>query len=134
MTHKLNVGQNVTIMNGYQCYLKRMRELIPMEVRASHEFDFNLGIKLIRGAYMMEERSLAQQLGKESPVWDNMDQTQACYNMNMTHIIQNMSENDSLFVASHNTETCELAMDLTEAHELKEKNCVKFGQLKGFSD
>ena len=59
MTHKLNIGDNVTIMNGYQCYLKRMESLIPMEVRASKSFDYNLGIKLIRGAYMMEERGLA---------------------------------------------------------------------------
>ena len=87
MTHELNVGENVTIMNGYQCYLRRMRELIPMEVRASHEFDFNLGVKLIRGAYMMEERSLAQEQGKQSPVWDNIDQTHACYNQSMSHII-----------------------------------------------
>ena len=46
-------------MNGYQCYLKRMMNIIPMEVRASKEFEFNLGIKLIRGAYMNEERELA---------------------------------------------------------------------------
>ena len=45
-----------------------------------------------------------------------------------------MTEKDSLFVASHNTETCELAMELTEAHALKDSNSVKFGQLKGFSD
>lgn len=105
-----------------------------MEVRASQEFDFNLGIKLIRGAYMMEERSLAQQLGKESPVWDEIDQTHACYNQNMSHIIDNMTEKDSLFVASHNTDTCELAMRLTEANDLKDSSCVQFGQLKGFSD
>jgi len=47
-------------MNGYQCYLKRMANVIPMEVRASQEFDYNMGIKLIRGAYMNEERELAQ--------------------------------------------------------------------------
>ena len=39
-----------------------------------------------------------------------------------------------LFVASHNTETCDLAMELTSELELKEKNRVRFGQLKGFSD
>jgi len=59
MTHNLNKDGSVTIMNGYQCYLKRMKNVIPMEVRASKEFDFNLGIKLIRGAYMNEERELA---------------------------------------------------------------------------
>ena len=46
-------------MNGYQNYLKRMAKTIPMEVRASQEFNFNLGVKLIRGAYMNEERELA---------------------------------------------------------------------------
>ena len=80
MTHKLNVGSNVTIMNGYQCYLKRMQRVIPMEVRASQDFNYNLGIKLIRGAYMMEERGLALEQGLESPVWDEIDQTHACYN------------------------------------------------------
>ncbi len=37
-----------------------------------------------------------------------------------------------LFVASHNTDTCDMAMELTEEHSLKD--CVRFGQLKGFSD
>ena len=59
MTHELNRNGNVTIMNGYQCYLKRMEQAIPMQVRASQEFGFNLGVKLIRGAYMNEERELA---------------------------------------------------------------------------
>lgn len=59
MTQHLNTDGNVTIMNGYQCYLKRMEDVIPMEVRASSTYGFNLGIKLIRGAYMNEERQLA---------------------------------------------------------------------------
>jgi len=46
-------------MNGYQCYLKRMEDVIPMEVHASSTYGYNLGIKLIRGAYMNEERQLA---------------------------------------------------------------------------
>lgn len=32
MTHKLNRDDKVIIMNGYQCYLKRMASTIPMEV------------------------------------------------------------------------------------------------------
>jgi len=46
-------------MNGYQCYTTRTQELIPMEVEAAKQAGFNMGIKLIRGAYMMEERELA---------------------------------------------------------------------------
>ena len=52
----------------------------------------------------------------------------------MSHILREMTPADSLFVASHNSDTVELAMDLTEEMDLKDKNCVRFGQLKGFSD
>lgn len=121
-------------MNGYQCYLKRMRALIPMEVRASSTFGFNLGVKLIRGAYMNEERTLAAENGLESPVWDSIEDTHACYDDSMEHIIRHMSQQDMLFVASHNNETCDRGMRLTEELDLKSNNRVIFGQLKGFSD
>ena len=45
-----------------------------------------------------------------------------------------MKSVDKVFVASHNTDTCDLAMGLSEELELKELDCVRFGQLKGFSD
>ena len=102
MTHELNQGSKNIIMNGYQCYLKRMATTIPMEVRASKEAGYNIGIKLIRGAYMNEERALAEEQGHESPVWDTIEGTHNCYNGNMTHIIQEMTDTDMLFVASHN--------------------------------
>jgi len=132
MTHKLNVGGRALVMNGYQCYLKRMAKVIPMEVRASHEYDYSLGVKLIRGAYMNEEREIAAKAGLESPVWESLEETHACYNANMQHIIGKMRPKDLLLVASHNQNSCELAKDLAIKRDLV-KN-VRFGQLKGFSD
>jgi len=111
-----------------------MEKVIPMEVRSSKAFGYNLGIKLIRGAYMNEERELASAQGTESPVWDSLEETHKCYNTNLEHIIRSMKPVDKVFVASHNTDTCDLAMGLSEELELKELDCVRFGQLKGFSD
>eukprot|EP00352_Strombidinopsis_acuminata_P004592 CAMPEP_0176369450 /NCGR_PEP_ID=MMETSP0126-20121128/23296_1 /TAXON_ID=141414 ORGANISM="Strombidinopsis acuminatum, Strain SPMC142" /NCGR_SAMPLE_ID=MMETSP0126 /ASSEMBLY_ACC=CAM_ASM_000229 /LENGTH=71 /DNA_ID=CAMNT_0017728091 /DNA_START=1228 /DNA_END=1443 /DNA_ORIENTATION=- len=68
------------IMNGYQCYLKRMTKVIEKEVATANKLGYNLGIKLIRGAYMNEERDLAKKLDNESPVWDSIEDTHACYN------------------------------------------------------
>ena len=51
-------------MNGYQCYLKRMPRVVFQEVECSKALGYNLGIKLIRGAYMTEERDLAKEKGK----------------------------------------------------------------------
>ena len=70
--------------------MKRMADVIPMEVKASKAFGFNLGIKLIRGAYMNEERELAQSKGLESPVWDDIEATHKCYDDNVQTIITSM--------------------------------------------
>ena len=105
-----------------------------MEVRASDTLGFNLGIKLIRGAYMNEEREYAADNNLSSPVHDSIEDTHACYNANVEHIVKNMKQTDMLFVASHNTDSCDIAMRLTEQRGLKDSQRVIFGQLKGFSD
>ena len=111
-----------------------MANTIPMEVEASKKFGFNLGIKLIRGAYMMEEREIAGKKNTESPVWDDIDATHNCYNSNMEYLIRHMNNQDMLFVASHNNITCEKAIGLIEEYGFKESERVRFGQLRGFSD
>lgn len=59
LTHRFNRGDKTIIMNGFQQYLKRMVKQVPLEIDASKRLGFNLGVKLIRGAYMNEERRLA---------------------------------------------------------------------------
>ena len=39
-----------------------------------------------------------------------------------------------LFVASHNTGTCDKAIELIEEYGFRENERVRFGQLRGFSD
>ncbi len=77
-------------MNGYQCYLKRTTKIIELEVATARKLNYNLGIKLIRGAYMNEERQVAKEMGYESPVHDSIEETHACYNKCATHIIENL--------------------------------------------
>lgn len=101
--------------------------MLPLEVAAAKQYNYNLGIKLIRGAYMNEERELAKKGNYESPVWDTIEDTHKCYNQNMEHIIRNMTKNDMLFVASHNVETIELAKRIVLERDLKNANCVRFG-------
>lgn len=70
---------------------------------------YNLGIKLIRGAYMREERDLAQKHNYVSPVWSTIEETHKCYNGNLEHLIAHAEEHDMIFVASHNADSVELA-------------------------
>jgi proline dehydrogenase len=133
LTHKYNRGEKHIIMNGYQQYLKRMREVIPFEIATSQELGYNLGIKLIRGAYMNEERKLAAENHYESPIWDTLEETHNCYNTNLQLVMNSLTKNSLLMVACHNVESVKLAQN--KIAELGIDDCrVRFAQLKGFSD
>ena len=67
---------------------------------------------------MNEERHIATEKGIESPVWENIEDTHSCYNASMEHIIRNLKDTDMLFVASHNINTCNLAMQLLKELDL----------------
>ena len=133
LTHQFNRGEKHIILNGYQCYLKRTTEAIKMEVAASKVLGYNIGIKLIRGAYMNEERKLAQEHGYESPIWDTLEHTHRCYNDSMLHILDNLTEDSMLLIASHNMDSVQLAKNKMLEVGIADSR-VRFAQLKAFSD
>lgn len=114
MTHKFNVGDKCIIMNGYQCYLKRMREVISHEVQCAQKLGYNLGLKLVRGAYMNEEREIANSIGLESPVCESIEDTHASYNECLRIAIENSRPQSLIFVASHNIDSINLAKSMIQ--------------------
>lgn len=103
-----------------------MTQVIQDEIASSQALGYNLGIKLIRGAYMNEERSIAAEQGVESPVWDTINDTHACYNECMDRIMDNLDEHGMLFIASHNKDSVEKAKNIMESRGLDGSN-VHFG-------
>jgi proline dehydrogenase len=110
-----------------------MRTLLSDEIAASQALGFNIGVKLIRGAYMNEERSIAAEEGVESPVWDTIDQTHSCYNDCMKMVLDNLDDNGMILIGSHNKESIEKAKAIIVENGIQDSK-VHFGQLKGFSD
>ena len=111
--------------------------MVRKEVAASQALGFNLGMKLVRGCYMVEERALAAKHGYESPIWDTIEDTHKSYNYCLTHIIENLKLNSSglLLLGSHNHDSIKRAKALILKHGLDDQHMrVRFGQLKGFSD
>lgn len=86
-----------------------MGKVIEDEVASSKALGYNLGIKLIRGAYLNEERALAKKLGKESPVWDTMEQTHECYNKCLKLVLENLGPQGVIILASHNKDSIDIA-------------------------
>lgn len=110
-----------------------MRHVIAHEVESSKKLGYNLGLKLIRGAYMTEERTLAKDTGVESPVWDTIEDTHSCYNDCLKLAVKNVNKSSLIFVASHNLESVNIAKSIIRERGFKEDR-VRFGQLKAFSD
>jgi proline dehydrogenase len=110
-----------------------MTRQVPLEIECAKKLGFNLGIKLIRGAYMNEERKLAAEGKYESPVHETIDDTHNCYNKNLRLIMSNLGMKDRLFLGSHNLDSVNLAKSLIKENGLNTRQ-VTFGQLKGFSD
>lgn len=114
MTHAFNRGEKHIIMNTYQAYMKRTRRVIEDEITCSKAMGYNIGIKLVRGAYMREERAIAASKGIESPVCNTIEDTHASYNGCMQHILQNLGENGLFMIASHNLGTIEKAKEVIQ--------------------
>lgn len=133
MMRKYNKGKTI-VYNTLQCYRwDRLDYLKTLHQRGKSE-GFNIGMKIVRGAYMEKERNRAEEKGYNSPICENKKATDDTFNSTLVYILENLNE-ISVFIGTHNEESCYLAMELMEKYNIvKEDNNVWFGQLYGMSD
>lgn len=91
-------NQRAFILNGCQSYLKHSPHYIRVELERWREEGIGMGIKLVRGAYMMEERRIASAIGYPSPVWDTMQDTHNAYNQNARFLLNNMNTDSGEYI------------------------------------
>ena len=95
---------------------------------------FKVGFKIVRGAYMEKERDRAEEFGYKSPICVSKQATDDNFNKCMNHMLNDL-ECFSIFIGTHNEESCYLALEKMEELGLDRKdNNVWFGQLYGMSD
>lgn len=108
-------------------YLKGLHE-------RSRSKGYKIGVKIVRGAYMEKERERAKKLDYKSPICVDKQATDDNFNTTLTYILNHLDD-ISVFIGSHNEESCYLAMQLMEEKSIaKNDNNVWFGQLYGMSD
>lgn len=74
---------------------------------------YRFGAKLVRGAYMEQERERADQMGYEDPVNESYDATTVMYEKSFLHCLAEMKKSPgfvNIMVASHNEETVRFAV------------------------
>ena len=87
----------------------------PDRVKANLEsmdkLSFHFGAKIVRGAYMTQERKRAADMGNADPIHDTYEDTCAMYDDMVYTVLQKVSCTPAeVMVASHNEESVKLVV------------------------
>ncbi|XP_077163856.1 proline dehydrogenase 1, mitochondrial [Paroedura picta] len=129
--------QRAAIFNTYQCYLKEAFDNVTVDVELSRREDWHFGAKLVRGAYMDQERSRAAELGYEDPINPAYQETSEMYHRCLDYILEEIKlhRRASVMVASHNEDTVKFTIRrMAELGIHPSENKISFGQLLGMCD
>jgi proline dehydrogenase len=108
-------------------YLKRLIS----DARASN---YRLGVKIVRGAYMEQERERAREFDYPSPINPTQEATHRDYNAAIDTIMDNI-EVVEICLGTHNEYSCKLLANLMAKRDLPNNHPhITFSQLYGMSD
>ncbi|XP_061590168.1 proline dehydrogenase 1, mitochondrial [Cololabis saira] len=125
------------IFNTYQCYLKDAYDNVTVDVELSRREGWYFGAKLVRGAYMYQERARAQEIGYEDPINPDYEATNRMYHKCLDYVLEEIehSRKANIMVATHNEDTVEFTLEkMNEMALSPTENKVYFGQLLGMCD
>ncbi|XP_072934666.1 proline dehydrogenase 1, mitochondrial isoform X1 [Epargyreus clarus] len=126
------------VFNTYQTYLKNTYNEILTDLEQAKRQNFYWGAKLVRGAYIEQERARAAAMGYEDPTCESVAATTTSFHKCLKEILSRVkAENNRLgiMVASHNEDTVRYAIELMKQHDIKpDERVVCFGQLLGMCD
>ncbi|XP_029025254.1 proline dehydrogenase 1, mitochondrial [Betta splendens] len=125
------------IFNTYQCYLKEAYDNVTLDVELSRREGWYFGAKLVRGAYMYQERARAQEIGYEDPINPDYEATNRMYHKCLEYVLEEIehSRKANVMVATHNEDTVKFTLEqMNEMGLSPTENKVYFGQLLGMCD
>lgn len=118
----------------HQCYRTGTLEKIKGYLVLANTEKFNLGVKLVRGAYMEKERKNAIDNNYPSPIHETKENTDKEFNNSLHFCVKNINKL-SLWVGSHNEDSCLKLMEMMKENNIKkDDDRIWFSQLYGMSD
>ncbi|XP_013108230.1 proline dehydrogenase 1, mitochondrial isoform X2 [Stomoxys calcitrans] len=143
MMRKYNKDKAI-VFNTYQCYLRQAFSEVNTDLEQAKRQNFYFGAKLVRGAYMEQERARAEALGYPDPVNPDFDATTEMYHKTLTECLRRIkilkdngedAKKIGIMVASHNEDTVRYAIQkMKEIGISPEDKVICFGQLLGMCD
>uniref|UniRef100_A0AAA9TE69 Proline dehydrogenase n=1 Tax=Bos taurus TaxID=9913 RepID=A0AAA9TE69_BOVIN len=136
MQRRFNVERPL-IFNTFQCYLRDAYDNVILDVELARREGWCFGAKLVRGAYMAQERARALEVGYEDPINPTYEATSAVYHRCLDYVLEELKHNAraAVMVASHNEDTVRFTLRRMEELGLHPADRqVYFGQLLGMCD
>jgi hypothetical protein len=138
LMRKFNRDGNAMIYNTYQAYLKDTSAVLASHMAEAEKERFTLGLKLVRGAYILsDDRSLIHDTKEDTDhAYDSIAQGALCRQIGVFGTSARPFPSVNLFLASHNRDS------VLSAHALHRQRIeaglptvpVAYGQLHGMSD
>jgi len=132
------------VFNTQQCYLKKALKTVTLDLEQAHRQGFYYGAKLVRGAYMEQERARAALLGYKDPINPDYEATSAMYHSVLDECLRRIKalkdagddpQKVGIMVASHNADTVRYGVKRMAELELDpQERVLCFAQLLGMCD
>ena len=132
----------VVVFNTYQCYLKNALNTGTQDLEQARSDQFYFGAKLVRGAYMDQEREMAKIMDCDDPINIDYDATTNTLKSVISVCLERIKDTtDSaedlkkvqIMVATHNEDTVMYTLDVMDSLKIDVKT-ISFAQLFGMCD
>lgn len=125
------------VYNTYQAYLRDCPSRVSLGMTRARRDGYLFGAKLVRGAYMLQERARAEERGYNDPIHSDIASTHTCYHACANEILTQAVAHGrgEVMIASHNEGSVAYMVGRIQELGLQPRTCgVFFGQLLGMCD
>lgn len=134
LQRQYNRGGRDVVYNTFQCYLTMSSDRIDIDLERARREQFQFACKLVRGAYMVQERKRAKDMGYPDPIHASLEATHANYDAQVAKLLRH-NHLASFMVASHNeTSVQRTVREMARLGIDRATGGVYFGQLLGMCD
>jgi proline dehydrogenase len=134
LMRKFNVTAEPFIFNTVQMYRKDRLEYLKNLINTAEKENFQIGIKLVRGAYIEKENKRADEKNYPSPICISKEATDQNFNAGLILILKNLKQCE-LFLGSHSEDSTARVIQWMKENKLPNNHSrIWFSQLYGMAD